>query len=225
MPRGTVRRSIVTRSLVGGASLLLCVVLGYASAGCSRDATAATTTTTGATTRASAPQSTPAAAITAANPTTPAAASIAVAHATSLADFLPSSLDGIALQTFDDPAFALPRGGAAGAYLDSKTGKSININFMPVTELKFSRAQFHDLKPGETKNAPAAHLSFKGFDVGGFDVERTDFQTDPRKSEAIVIVADKVDVRVSVEPSTDPDEAVALMKQLDLAGMTAFLRK
>ena len=224
MPRGTVRRFIVTRTLVGGASFFVCVALGYASAGCSRDATVATTTTTGATTRVSVSESSPPAAIVAATPA-PAAAPIAVAHATSLADFLPASLDGVPLQTFEDPAFALPRGGAAGAYLDAKTGKSININFMPVTELKFSRAQFHDLKPGETKNAPAAHLSFKGFDLSGFDVERTDFQTDPRKSEAMAIVADKVDVTLSVQPSTDPDESIALMKQLDLAGMNAFLRK
>ena len=220
MPRAAVSPHVVTRFLAGTASFFVCAGLACMSAGCSRDATAATTTTTGATTPAS-PASTPAAALVRANP---APAPVAVTHARSLADFLPPSLDGLSLQTFDDAAL-LPQGGAAGAYLDSKTGRSINVNLMPVTELKFSRAQFHDLKPGETKEAPAARLSFKGFDVNGYQVERTDFLNGPRKSEAIAIVADKVDVRVSVQPSTDPDESVALLKQLDLAGMNAFLTR
>ncbi len=145
---------------------------------------------------------------------------------TSLADFLPEALAGQKLQKMgDDPLMALPKGGAAGAYLDMTAGKSININLMPVQDLKFSRAQFHKLKPGETKDAPAAKLSFKAFDVNGYTVERTLFTSDAKKSEARILLADKVDVTLSVQPTNDPDESIALIRQLDLAGIEAFAKK
>ncbi|MGH7280849.1 MAG: hypothetical protein ACRELY_04945 [Polyangiaceae bacterium] len=210
-------------SLRASAAVLAIAALAFGSAACSRDAAGAPTTTTGASLVASA-KSAPAA--------MPAPTAVAIAErkiaerktATSLADFLPPTLDNLELQTFYDSA-SLPQGAAAGAYLDSTTGRSININLMPVTELKLSRAQFHDLKPGQTKESPAAFLSFEGFDVDGYQAERTDFLSGPHKSEAIVIVADKVDVTVSVQPAADPDESIALLKQLDLAGMEAFLKK
>ena len=165
-------------------------------------------------------------------PTVPASAPSAAPSATttsprapsSLADFLPRTLDGQKLETFDDPTMPLPKGAAVGAYLNTAERKSININLMPVQDLAFSRAQFHKLQPGQTKGSPAARVAFKAFDVNGYTVERTWYLGDSRKSEARILLADKVDVTLSVQPAKDQDESIALIRQLDLRGIEAFAK-
>ncbi|HEX7667726.1 MAG TPA: hypothetical protein VF407_24530 [Polyangiaceae bacterium] len=180
--------------------------------------------------KSSAPTDAPLAASSASAPTAPLVVDAggttpSVAHApTSLADFVPPAMNGTPLEPLaNDPMMAPPAGGAVGAYLNRQTRVAINVNLMPVTSLKFSKAQFHDLKPGQTKDVPSAHLKFAAFDVGGYIVERTEY-VGSNKSEAKILLADKVDVMVSVQPSTTPDDAVELMKQLDLKGIEAFAK-
>ena len=141
-----------------------------------------------------------------------------------LADFTPAKLNGIPMMKM--PAdMAPPPPDVAAAYIDKKSGKSININLFRVKDLKFSKAQFHGLKPGATKDNPVAKLSFKGFDVAGVVGQRTRYLGESKKSEATLLLADKLDVSVSVEPTDNEDEAIEVLKQLDVAGLNAFAEK
>src|SRR4051812_34242646 len=140
-----------------------------------------------------------------------------------LSELLPPAINGVAMLKM--PAdMAPPPPDVAAAYLDRKTGKSININLFRVKDLKTSKAQFHHLKAGETKESAGAHLSFKGFEAGGFSGERTRYLGNSKKSEAILLLGDKLDVRVSVQPTDNEDEAIEILKQLDLAELNTFAK-
>ncbi len=229
--------------LMTRAALLACLLL----AACSRDkahaggsvgaappsASAAAPSTASATTSATTPEPEPSAAPSATQPAASARAAASAAPPakgkapTSLVDFLPASLAGTPLDRhlLGSPLMAgLPGGAAIGSYLDLKHHKAININLMPVQDLATARAQLHGLKPGQTKKAPAAGVVFKAFNVKGFTVVRTQYLT-AQKSEAEALIAGKVNVRLSVQPTRDPDEAVTLIKQVDLRGIAAFAKK
>jgi hypothetical protein len=169
------------------------------------------------------PSAVPSASATAVVSSTQAPAPVAKKNA-SLDDFMPARLGGIDRMKAIEGDFGPTPPDAAAAYLSQAIGKSINVNLMQVHDLKFSRAQFHGLAAGQTKESPAAKLSFKGFEVGGFKVERTQYLTESKKSEARALLADKVDVMVSVQPADNPDEAIDYLKQLDLAGIEAFAK-
>jgi hypothetical protein len=53
------------------------------------------------------------------------------------------------------PEDMVPPPDVAAANLERKSGKSININLFRVKNLETSKAQFHGLKPGETKDSAA----------------------------------------------------------------------
>ncbi|MFT3700128.1 MAG: hypothetical protein QM831_43685 [Kofleriaceae bacterium] len=140
-----------------------------------------------------------------------------------LAEYVPAKIGDIALMKMPK-GMELPPPDVAAAYIDRKSGKSININLMKVKDLKFSKAQFHHLKPGETKDSPSK-LSFKGFDAGdGILGERTRYQDDSKKSEAILLLGDKLDVMVSVQPTDNEDEAIDVLKTLDVKGLNEFAK-
>ncbi len=167
---------------------------------------------------ASAALDAPSASAAAAPPTTPKSPK-------SLADFLPASLEGTPLRHMNNMLLGgLPGGAAIGSYLDMTHRRAININLMPVQDVATVRAQLHGLKPGQTRKSPAAKLAMKAFAVKGFTVVRTEY-LDSKKSEAEALLVDKVNVRLSVDPASDPDESVKLIKQLDLPGIAAFAKK
>src|SRR5512134_2483954 len=115
----------------------------------------------------------------------------------SLADFLPAELNGVKQEKMPDGMGPEPPD-AVAAYLSRADGVAININLMVVKDLSFSKAQHKGLKPGETRDNPGGRLAFKGFEVKGYPVQRTQYLGGTEKSEAIVLLADKVDVMVSV---------------------------
>lgn len=92
----------------------------------------------------------------------------------------------------------------------------------PVQALQLSKAQLHGLEPAQTKDVPN-ELRFEGFDVGGCTVERTERVGSDKRG--VTLLADKVDVAVSGRPSTSPDDAVEVMKELDSKGSEAFAKK
>lgn len=184
-----------------------------------------------ATSARAAPPAASASAATATPPATSASTAASAAPPTtpkapkSLADFLPKSLEGTPLGHMNTALLGgLPGGAAVGSYLDMTHRKAININLMPVQDLATARAQLHGLKPGQTRKAPAARLEFKAFAVEGFTVVRVEY-LGSKKSEANCLLADKVQVTLSVDPASDPDESVKLMKELDLPGIAAFAKK
>jgi hypothetical protein len=71
----------------------------------------------------------------------------------------------------------------------------------------------------------SGRVSYKGFVVAGIGGERAHYLTENKMSEAILLLADKLDVPVSVGPTDDEDEAIEILKKLDIVGLNAFAKQ
>jgi hypothetical protein len=60
--------------------------------------------------------------------------------------------------------------------------------------------------------------------VSGISGQRTRYLGGSKKSEAIMLLADKLDVRVTVAPTDNEDEAIEILKQLDVAGLNELAK-
>jgi hypothetical protein len=145
-------------------------------------------------------------------------------EASSLADFLPAELGGIK-RTKLPPGLGPEPPDAVASYISREERRAVSLNLLVVKDLAFSRAQLHGLAPGESGVNQAAKLVLKGFEVQGVRGERVQYLGGNGKSEAVLLLADKLDVRLSVTPARDPDEPIRLLGELDLAGLEAFVKK
>jgi hypothetical protein len=140
------------------------------------------------------------------------------AEAPDLDRFIPQELRG--LKRNGPPAtMGVTEGSliAHGAYLIEEERRFVNVNFTEVVDLEFEKAQFRVGK-GESKEDGA----IAGQEIDGRLVQRTSYGS-PAKSEATVLLADRIVVRVSVEKAKDPDEAIAYLKALDLSGLEGLV--
>lgn len=135
--------------------------------------------------------------------------------------FIPNELGGLKRLETGNP-LSVTEGPllAHGAYvIDGGKGKRmVNVNLMEVVDLEFERAQFVVGK-GESKDDG----NTVGKEIDGRLVQRR-FYGSPPKSELIVLLADRIVVRVSVESAASADEGFAYLADVDLAGLESLTR-
>ncbi len=138
-----------------------------------------------------------------------------------LDSFVPAQLEGLE-RAGPPPDIGVTEGPliAHGAYRIQEDGDArlVNVNLIEVVDLEFERAQFK-AENGESLEGGA----ITGQEIDGRLVQRRAYGTPP-KSEVIVLLADRIVVRVSVEKAEDPDEALRYLAALDLAGLEALVQ-
>ena len=137
--------------------------------------------------------------------------------------FVPNTLKGVSRRRpLGDQAVTEGAVIAHGAYLVQKGDRSryVNVNLAEVVDLEFERAQFV-VKAGESRSSAGSDVLAK--EVDGRLVQRR-YSPRMKTSEVIVILADEVIVRVSVEQANNPDEAFEWLAVIDLQGIEALAR-
>jgi hypothetical protein len=136
--------------------------------------------------------------------------------AADLAKFLPAKLCGVAragaVQATDYPSGL--RHAAAG-YIDMATRRAFNINIQTVQNKPASFTRFG--RDGEvSRTAVAEH---RGLHIKGFPAESVTSLRTADKSEAVILLREKIEIDVTVEPAADADQARRCAEELDLAGL------
>jgi hypothetical protein len=139
---------------------------------------------------------------------------VAAPSAAKLAELLPKKLDGIAMT--GKPTLMEDTGMAAGAYLDMKSGKAINVNIAKVLDAGFAKAQFQVWGEGAPVDKGTSRHS--GFTVAGLPgaVKGWNQSDGKLQSEAEVIAGDAY-IHVSVLPAANDTDAARVLQMLDVA--------
>jgi hypothetical protein len=151
------------------------------------------------------------------------AAVAAPAKRKALEEFLPPTLGDGKKQP---PLHDLGSNAHAAYLLPERRFVNFNMRWVDASEAK---VVFRVSKPGETRENTAAKLSHEGFEVDGFFVQRTSHLPTPGragggKSEAKVLLGDRLLVEVSVERPKDRNEPLEWLRKLDLRGLAALKR-
>ncbi len=134
--------------------------------------------------------------------------------AENLMEFVPELLDGVKARRRQ----AIKSSPIVHGFYQSAERRIYNLGLNGPTEQEATRRGRYPLL-GKDETQTSGPEEIKGLKVGGFDAQRT-YDSKRKKSEVVVLVNPFVEVKLSVAPTDDADEAVALLSEIDLAGIS-----
>lgn len=134
--------------------------------------------------------------------------------ATNLVEFVPETLAGVKARR----RTIVKTSPIAHGHYNGPKRKMYNVHITGPNQSAEQRRAAYPLL-GTDKTDEMGSLKMKGLKIGDWEGQRT-YDKKKKKSEAVLLVNPFVEVKVSAAPTKDPDEAVELLEEIDLEGLS-----
>ncbi len=134
--------------------------------------------------------------------------------AVNLQEFLPAELDGVRARRRQ----AVKTAPIAYAFYEGDD-HTFNVNITGPNQTEEQRRAAYPVIGNEGEKLDIGPVEVEGLKVGEYDAQKS-FDSKRKKAEVIVLVNPFVEVKVSVQPARKADEAVKLLDEIDLDGIS-----
>ena len=135
--------------------------------------------------------------------------------AENLIAFIPETLDGVSARRRQ----AVKSAPIVHGYYPGEKRKVYNLNITGPNKSERERREMYPLL-GKDESTSSDKEEVRGFQLAGFDAQRT-YEPKKKKAETVVLVNPFVEVRLTIAPTDDKEEATKLLqKEVDLVGVS-----